>query len=405
MADVYENAFVTIAATASPGPARGCFRPTHWTYRGEVLPGYTDVHVRRVARFSDDSGIKQTWPLFERGWAFQELNLSPRVIHFVAQEVFWQCRCMVARESKPRLDLRSCKWEFPRVFVDEGEWSLSEQWHQVVAAFTKRSLTFQKDRLPAIAAMAKQMQNFGFRGRYLAGLWENTLPLDLLWYIPSHEHAGTCQRLDTTTHRVPTWSWAYVQEAVTWPSNADINPKWMEISKSVEILDVEFKVEGPVMSGNIQQACIKIKVPLIKWSALRLLSDLRSSWVDEAYTEAIGTENMAPESAMLDMVLQFCRWDHSKEGNDFNFSHDDADVFALPLGVPMGYFPCSKQWALVVQRVGKESEFRRLGVAGMQLVGDYVLCRSGYAGYEVVWYRDRMIGMLQGMEKHEVVLV
>jgi hypothetical protein len=75
-------------------------------------------------------------------------------------------------------------------------------WHGIVASYTGLQLTFGHDRLPALAGLAKQFQDYK-RGKYLAGLWEDTLVEDLLWHIdfPSAR---------PEEWRAPTWSWASV---------------------------------------------------------------------------------------------------------------------------------------------------------------------------------------------------
>jgi hypothetical protein len=86
MGDIYENARFTIAASASNAPTEGCYRTTSGHYRGEPVPGHTGVYVRcqprRPKRFNTP-----LWPLLRRAWAFQELSLSPRVVHYAADDI------------------------------------------------------------------------------------------------------------------------------------------------------------------------------------------------------------------------------------------------------------------------------------------------------------------------------
>jgi hypothetical protein len=44
-----------------------------------------------------------------------------------------------------------------------------------------RNLTYQKDKLPAIAGLAKQFSNAHHCGNYVAGIFEIQLPVGLLW--------------------------------------------------------------------------------------------------------------------------------------------------------------------------------------------------------------------------------
>jgi hypothetical protein len=115
MVDLYENARITVAAAASHNPTQGCFRKTHWAYVGQPLPRYTDRYIRRVNHGpSAIYAVKaRDWPLFTRGKVFQELNLSPRIIHFGNQKLMWQCQSKQYHE-----DQQNTTWNFtPRIKI------------------------------------------------------------------------------------------------------------------------------------------------------------------------------------------------------------------------------------------------------------------------------------------------
>jgi hypothetical protein len=56
----------------------------------------------------------------------------------------------------------------------------ADTWHMVVANFSRRKLTYQSDRLPALSGLA-EVSALPFRGTYIAGHWSNTLMGDLIW--------------------------------------------------------------------------------------------------------------------------------------------------------------------------------------------------------------------------------
>jgi hypothetical protein len=103
MADIYEGAFITIAATRSSDSEGGCFsrsqglsQPTRLDSSGLFackvlvdfpLPAYS---------LASDGG---PWPLLPRAWVFQERFLSTRVVHFTDYQVIWECRSMQESES------------------------------------------------------------------------------------------------------------------------------------------------------------------------------------------------------------------------------------------------------------------------------------------------------------------
>jgi hypothetical protein len=146
MADIYENAHITITASSAKDSTEGCFRKTHWSCVGQPLPGYPGAYIHRGPTLP--SGLQQPeWPLFERGWAFQELTLFPRIIHFGNEEVIWRCRSKFSHEaSLSNHDDSTYAATFsPDLSLAEGR-ELQEQWYNIVNAYSNRKLFFLKDR-------------------------------------------------------------------------------------------------------------------------------------------------------------------------------------------------------------------------------------------------------------------
>ncbi|ORY17342.1 heterokaryon incompatibility protein-domain-containing protein, partial [Clohesyomyces aquaticus] len=154
MADIYENAFITIASTWAGNTSKGCFSRTKSIFLA-----------------------KPDFPLLSRAWTFQELLLSPRVLYFCAQQVIL---------SVPGSDASKLRLE----------------WQDLVQAYSRRKLTFARDRLPAIAAIAERMQDRRTNDRFLAGLWEQTILHDLVWRSKSK-----AVKPKNNTIYLPIWSW------------------------------------------------------------------------------------------------------------------------------------------------------------------------------------------------------
>jgi hypothetical protein len=104
MSDIYQNGLITIAASGASDSAKGIFVQSHQSYRGESLPGHPGLCVRRTLPNPNShvvTVVKAEWPLFTRGWVFQELTLSPRIIHFGPQDVGWQRQHKCERQCEP----------------------------------------------------------------------------------------------------------------------------------------------------------------------------------------------------------------------------------------------------------------------------------------------------------------
>jgi hypothetical protein len=100
MAGIYANAYLTIAAASARDPSQGLFRMTDWACIGQPLPGYAVVYIRRKS-VQPNIHNDRAWPLLHRGWLFQEMSLSPRILYFSEGEVAWQCQTSRRRECRP----------------------------------------------------------------------------------------------------------------------------------------------------------------------------------------------------------------------------------------------------------------------------------------------------------------
>lgn len=58
--------------------------------------------------------------------------------------------------------------------------SIYYAWYDVLSAYTQRSLTVPSDKLPALSGLASEFARH-VGDEYVAGLWRNNLPQDLLW--------------------------------------------------------------------------------------------------------------------------------------------------------------------------------------------------------------------------------
>jgi hypothetical protein len=105
MADIYKGSLCNISAASAEDSSKGCFY--------ERLPGlikpcviqskWTDIkneeyHLHKSSPWYVDF---DQYPLFTRGWVLQERASSPRVLHFGAQQLFWECSEVDASETYP----------------------------------------------------------------------------------------------------------------------------------------------------------------------------------------------------------------------------------------------------------------------------------------------------------------
>ncbi|KAK1635689.1 heterokaryon incompatibility protein-domain-containing protein, partial [Colletotrichum phormii] len=194
MAEVYRNGVINIAATAASGGDEGLYFDPDPIHSRHLRISFTQpIHGDP----SEEETIGEA-PLNTRGWVLQERLFSPRVVHFSRHQLFWQCG----------MDYRI--GQFAMAKEEKDPFMLEEAylpWEEVVTTYTAQHLTKGEDKLIAVQALAKAMEE-AVDDCYVAGLWESRLVEDLLWACSATGERAWYSR--QTTWRAPTWSWASI---------------------------------------------------------------------------------------------------------------------------------------------------------------------------------------------------
>jgi hypothetical protein len=121
-------------------------------------------------------------------------------------------------------------------------------WPTVVNAFTRRDLTVETDRLPALGGVIAEMLRGTKEGdEYLAGLWRGSLFEDLLWEVDVMFAEKETKWRRPGRYRAPSWSWASVEGPVRMEIKRE--EAWGGMYKTEDVRLVEAKVE-PVSERN-----------------------------------------------------------------------------------------------------------------------------------------------------------
>ncbi|CAH0054891.1 unnamed protein product [Clonostachys solani] len=190
MANVYQHAFLVIAADGASHSNGGCFVQRDVYPSAVKLPFY-NASGQICSSFWLSMEMKQGLDkipaygsLQQRGWALQETYLARRSIHFMPGGMSWECQCMSS---------------------DGRRWTSQdtdrEDWNVILENYSRCKLTYQKDRLPAIQGLASVMEKR--KGvAYHMGILDVDIEKQLLWVLK--EVALPPDTLDG----VPSWSWA-----------------------------------------------------------------------------------------------------------------------------------------------------------------------------------------------------
>jgi hypothetical protein len=212
MASIFENSYLTVAATAAANNEAGCF----WNVDGfhgrrlgdeDTVPlELRHLSVRKKMQHWEriwTSNREARFPLLTRAWVFQERILAPRVLHFSHHELVWECA-----------ECGDCQCgDFDgRSNAKIDGWKVNNSWRAAVELYTSLELSRETDRLAALRGFAEFYARIVLakvEEDWHAGLWKDTLHLDLLWRIESLDHVDMdarrlCRCWDTefaTLHR------------------------------------------------------------------------------------------------------------------------------------------------------------------------------------------------------------
>jgi hypothetical protein len=122
--------------------------------------------------------------------------------------------------------------------------------------FSKRSLTFQADKFPAISAVAGHVADVT-GSQYIAGLWKDNLIRDMCW----ERHMFESLKWEATREwRAPTFSWASVQGNIFYNDNS-IAAKGFYVTQVVDAISTK---QGAPVYGQVIDGWVDVQGPLLE---------------------------------------------------------------------------------------------------------------------------------------------
>jgi len=228
MASIYQNAYAVILASNTTNSQSGLWNSAWDSYNTESVVknfSYTnnDGSVSQIiARkaLSHEDNIPESYlqyespsPLSTRAWTLQEELLAWRCIYFTGKELLWKCehgkKCECMQEDTNIEVNDKTIWESVK---SEDPTRRFGGWRSLMAHYSKRNITYESDRLPAISGIVQHFRAKG-AGEYLAGMWREDILESLMWlpYPVSHgvkdDNLISTYRRRASPYRAPTWSW------------------------------------------------------------------------------------------------------------------------------------------------------------------------------------------------------
>ncbi|PMD40830.1 HET-domain-containing protein [Hyaloscypha variabilis F] len=266
MQDIYTRAILNISANAAHDSTSGLGSSKRLT-AGKPIGGSSNgdyVHLRDLYYHTDSSGVSHVphqdegfeHALQTRGWVLQERMLSPRILHFSAYEMAWECdtfcRCECA--TSPR---KPTARPFRTLLVkSEPDYDSHIAWSQLLRKYNTLKLTYESDKLLAFTGLAYKAAEF-FRKTYLAGLWKEDLPFALLWYVKGGKESTRLKNYGLS------WSWTSIRGEVgpaLWPTSPELSVVYEANITAVCLCSEVGRTLGPLQRRSISIRGKKVSI-------------------------------------------------------------------------------------------------------------------------------------------------
>lgn len=354
----------------------------------------TDYHVVPMSQFVDNV---LDAPLNQRAWVMQERHLSPRILHFTNQQIFWECNETVCSETYPKADpielfqrpvrskaLLGQKMADklilpipPPVRLQGLPSNVYELWYDLVGRYLCGGLTKTRDKLIALSGIAREISQCmgALEDDYAAGLWRQDFLYGLLWKTPTIIGLGSYRVRPgrDEPYQAPSWSWASVNCPVTVNYRLHSTPH--DALAVVETVNVTPKLDplGEILPGaylRITGTTYKARLRYADFGG-RIWPELSIGVLSKVQPRFKGSFAVLPDERFLD--------GDSRQRND---------VRLLPILKSKQKSTIQRQsfhnsaWLVMLMLVptGRPGEYERFGIVELRGNGSDTFLNLGMAG-------------------------
>lgn len=293
MASIFHHAFLTLSATAQDGDG-GCglskFIPParQFFWAGDTSTPAFAVRTSPNYTIWRPKTHFQNWPLNSRGWIFQEILLSRRILHIDENGFFfWQCATLLESEDGTLLCQNSTSETPISASLLEGPLQppdptvTSTLWWWWLTDFFRRSFTVPDDALPAISGAITYYQTLT-GDKPVLGFWRKFLPQHLSWVIK--DSAAIAGRDFRRNAKHPSWSWT----SFSHPDLVHLYP-----SLNAQIAGVAWEVGD--IGFDVKWESLPYVSPLVRAALFVKRFRIPSKWADDAPDCSLHWDSAAAE--------------------------------------------------------------------------------------------------------------
>ncbi|KAF4944219.1 hypothetical protein FSARC_14734 [Fusarium sarcochroum] len=273
MAEVYQNAYLTIGALSASDDRDGFLNPRKaptWELRVFTSMGHSaNIYLRPQG----DTMTLGMQPLDRRAWTLQEQYLSRRQLRFARNKILWRCQQIRQDESDEiSFNAGGREWYNINELIkpsQPGDGVLVHyEWYHTVHHYSARKLSIDTDRLPALSGLAATVAKH--RGnRYCAGMWWEDIGYVICWHISGWTIDEPARA--TRGYVAPSWSWASIIGRISFPNQGGSGFLWPEPLRSVKYLDYNLDYQSNNKFGQLERGWLLLRAPTV--SFFKLVTD------------------------------------------------------------------------------------------------------------------------------------
>ena len=316
MDQIYSNASVTISAASADNCTSGFLvKRDHWWSAADGPPirlpyQCSDGLVGTISLVRYGRPARRE-PLHSRSWPLQEYLLSPRVLIYGLEQLFWVCsQGKFLKDGGQTSDPRIAELNDIRNLLimqkSEPKPNYRSAWKALVEEYSPRKQSVPEDRIHALRGIASRFQKL-VKDEYIAGFWKSWLLPHLLW-----------RRTGETNYRClksyPSWSWLSIDSAVKMYDDQDtlgnIDRPYLAEVLAYEPTPVDESLDpfGPLTGAFLHVLGFLKKVENPDWEGMRLFpgdpteSETRFLYPQVARITLDAIEETASTSAPLSVI-------------------------------------------------------------------------------------------------------